>query len=147
MNTIRNEKENLFISDDMAYELSKVDGLMPLYSREFVTFLKELIINNNLNFEDIENKLPSALLIMKDEVRFETLKKFFGRTGGMPISYILVQSILLYGNVDYFEEQLYYYNTEDPVAVPFTKEEFLSTIPAFEVTKTRKYNKLETIKR
>ena len=146
MNTIYNKKNDLFISDDLAYELAKVDGLMPLYSQEFVNFIKNIIIDNNLNFEDIENKLPSATLIIKDENRFRMLKHIYGEIEGIPISYMLVESIILNGSVDCSEEQLYYYNSEDPVNVPFTKEEFLSTIPAFN-QKTKKYNQIETIKR
>ena len=146
MITILNKNVDMHISDDLAYELSKVDNLMPLYSLEFTIFIKNIILNSNLEFEDIENKLPSPTLIMQDEKRFKLIKHIYGKTGGIPISYMMVESILLNGNVDYFDDQLYYYTTEDPVKVPFTKEEFVSSIPAFN-QKTRKYSRLETIKR
>ena len=130
---INNEK----IREILIKEMNKVDDLRSFYSESFIIFLKQLIIENVITFEDIINKLPSSNLVALDEYRYGLIKHIFGVEGGLPISYLMVKALIENGNLDYFDDQMYYFTSEDPLEVPFTKEEFIKTVPMFEEKKKR----------
>ena len=134
---INNER----IREVVLKEVNKVDELRSFYSEEFVTFLKQLIVENVITFEDIVNKIPSSSIVDKDEHICMMLRHIFGIEGGMPVSYMMVKALVENGNLDFFGDQMYYNTTENDVKVPFTKEEFIKTVPMFkEKKKTYIYN-------
>ena len=130
---INNER----IREVIIKEMNKVDDLRSFYSENFIVFLKQIIIENVLTFEDIVNKIPSSNLIALDEYRYGLIKHIFGIEGGMPISYMMVKSLIEFGNLDYFDNQMYYLTKEDPISAPFTKEEFIKSVPMFKEKKKR----------
>ena len=133
------------ISEETINEALKANELRPLYSDDFVAFLKKLIIENDLFYEDILDKLPKANYIWLDENRVKGIKKIFGiDIHGLPISYMMVESVIKNGNLEYFADQMYYNTSEDPVRVPFTKDQFKDSIPYFK-EKTPKHIELNKL--
>ena len=133
------------ISEETMNEALKANELRPLYSDDFVAFLKKLIVENDLFYEDILDKLPNANYIRLDENRVKSIKKFFGvDIHGLPVSYMMVESVIKNGNLKYFDDQMYYNTSEDPVRVPFTKDEFIDSILYFK-EKTPKHIELNKL--
>ncbi len=136
MDASSNKYEGL--SEEMIIELSKVDELRPLYSDDFLSFIKKIIIDNKFYFEDIADKLPDANLVAIDERICRGIKCCFGAAETeLPISYMMVKSVIENGNLEYSGDQMYYMTVEDEKYLPFTKEEFADTIPYLKNQKTK----------
>ena len=125
--------DNKIISEELVNELSKS------YSKDFIKFLADLMINNNLSYEDICDKIPDASLIASDENILRGVRFCFGSEFScLPISYFMVQALIEIGNLDNFDDQMHYITRESNIIpLPFTKEEFVNTIPYLKNQKTK----------
>ena len=118
------------LSEEMIIELSKVDELRPLYSDDFLSFIKKIIIDNKLYFEDIADNSPDANWVAIDERICRGIKCCFGEDQTeLPISYMMVKSVIENGSLETVDDKMYYMTIEDEKYLPFTKEEFKNTIP------------------
>ena len=57
---------------------------------------------------------------------------------------MMVEAVIKNGNLEYFADQMYYNTSEDPVRVPFTKDQFKDSIPYFK-EKTPKHIELNKL--
>lgn len=121
-------KRNISIFD-MEYiaEARKVSELNGIYSNNFLNYLKSLIIKRHIKYEDILDKLPDRKIIDKDEKRLKLINYIFALNYNIPLSYMVIESLIVTSKTDYFDEELYYVTDERPIKAPFTVSELIST--------------------
>lgn len=121
-----NEYIKKFNAEEQA-EANKVDTLA-INSIMYKVFLKRLILDKKVPFEEVVDRLPDIKLINKDEKTVSCVNYAFDMDE-TPITYKIVESFILNGNVDNFSEEIFYETSEDKIKVPFTLSELLSTTP------------------
>ena len=121
-----NEYIKGFSAEEQA-EANKVDTLA-INSIMYKVFLKRLILDKKVPFEEVVDRLPDIKLINKDEKTVSCVNYAFDMDE-TPITYKIVESFILNGNVDNFSEEIFYDTSEDKIKVPFTLSELLSTTP------------------
>lgn len=119
-------------------EAHKLDTLTVEYSEKLVSYLKDFIIGQHLCFDEIKKCLPSPEIIKKDEAQLkeivESTRIYFGACD--PISYQMVESLVIGEGLDYYPEQPQYMICGTrKIDTTFTKQEFLESI---EKTKVKK---------
>ena len=117
-------------------EASKIDSL-EINSSMYKIFLKRLILDKHLKFEDVVDKLPDINLVYKDEKTVRCIEYAFGEEQ-IPMSYEIVKSLILTGKSDEFIEELYYATPDEPFKAPFTLNELISTTPFVKKRKIQK---------
>ena len=117
-------------------EASKVDALK-LNSSMYKIFLKRLILDKHLKFDDVKEKLPDTELVNKDENFSKCINYIFG-TNELPMSFQIIRSLILFDETADYTEEVYYETTEGPIKAHFTVEELISST---EYVKKRKNQK------
>jgi hypothetical protein len=122
-------------------EAQKLESLEIEYSKMFVSYLQDLIIEHHFSFDKIKKYLPSAEIIKKDEEQLkgiiESTRIYFGACD--PVSYQMIKSSVTGEGLDHYPEQPQYCICEtSKIDTMFTKQEFLESI---EKTKIKKLEK------
>ena len=121
------EEYAMSFSAEERAEANKIDSL-EINSTMYKVFLKRLILDTQVSFEEVVDKLPDITLINKDEKTVNCVNYAFDMDE-TPITYRIVESFILNGNVDNFSEEIFYDTSEDKIKVPFTLSELISTTP------------------
>ena len=135
----------------MAYVNCKADELQVKYSEEakkldkyydeykdismgidYITYLKNLVQREHISADQIIKSLPESNLVREDTNIVNNLaeisRNFFGVC--TPISYRMTRQLAKHGNLDNYDDELYYYiSTIDKVIkTSFNKEQFLESV-------------------
>lgn len=121
---------NEYIMGFSAEEQAKANEVdkLELNSTMYKIFLKRLILDKKVPFEEVVDRLPDIKLINKDEKTVSCVNYAFDMNE-TPITYKIVESFILTGKTDNFSEEISYDTSEDKIKVPFTLSELLSTTP------------------
>ncbi|MBR1376352.1 MAG: hypothetical protein IJ565_00855 [Bacilli bacterium] len=110
-----------------AKEIEKLIVYKNIYSKNYIKFLENIMRSRHLSFEEVSNYLPASEMIEKDENVVENIYKEYG-IKELPISYELTATLIEHGDIDRPEEFLYYGKGNYVIDVPFTVEEFISSV-------------------
>lgn len=119
------------------------------YSQRFISYLKSLILNKHIRYENIEKALPRPELIEKDEKTLLELSEKYRIYFGVcyPISYQMVYSLAKNNSLDDFDEVPKYYINLGGDAIcyeaPFKKEEYMESVDMFKKAKNNVKKKKE----
>ena len=114
-------------------EAKKLDTLKGYYNINFISFLKQLIISKHYSYDYIVNNIPAPLIVLEDEVNYYRLNSA-NEEKCMPLSYLVTEVYLETGNLDLFEEQLFYNIDGTEIPTIFTISDFKKSI------KVKKFN-------
>ena len=109
-------------------EARKVENI-EIYSNIFKMFIMKLIIEKQLKFDEVVDKLPDAEMIKKDENTLRFINYIFGTDDTTPKSYEVIRSLILTGKTDEFNEVLHYATMDDPIKATFQVSELVNTTP------------------
>lgn len=108
-------------------EASILDVYRNSYSKTFIDYLKDIIVNEHINASSIILALPPVDLVKKDENIVSNIKKIYG-VEKLPFSYKLTVEYANNEDLERYAHTLVYTTLEEMVVAPFTLDEYLEYV-------------------